>query len=125
MAELRKAVVIKVILEKSSSTIYPAVINLIDNALYWLSSVKGERVIRLDAVDGAFIIANNGPEIEERDWLRIFERGYSRKPGGRGLGLFISSRALQAEKMALSLDSPPAGFNVAFHIQTPTLTFTS
>lgn len=107
------------------STVYPAVINLIDNALFWLSSIKGERIIRLDAVDGAFVVSNNGPEIEERDWLRIFERGYSRKPGGRGLGLFISSRALQAENMALSLDTPPAGFNVAFRIQTPTLTFTS
>jgi len=107
------------------STVYPAIINLIDNALFWLSSITGERVIRLDAVDGAFIVSNNGPEIEERDWLRIFERGYSRKPGGRGLGLFISSRALQAENMVLSLDSPPVGFKVSFRIQIPTLTFTS
>ncbi len=107
------------------STVYPAMINLIDNALFWLSHINGERIIRLDAVDGAFVVSNNGPEIEERDWLRIFERGYSRKPSGRGLGLFISSRALQAENMALSLDSPPAGFNVAFRIQIPTLTFTS
>ena len=107
------------------STIYPAMINLIDNALFWLSNINGERIISLDAVDGAFVVSNNGPAIEERDWLRIFERGYSRKPGGRGLGLFISSRALQAENMVLSLDSPPTGFNVAFHIQIPTLTFTT
>ncbi len=107
------------------STVYPAIINLIDNALFWLSNITGERIIRLDAVDGAFIVSNNGPEIEERDWLRIFERGYSRKPGGRGLGLFISSRALQAENMVLSLDAPPVGFKVAFRIQIPTLTFTS
>ena len=100
-------------------------INLIDNALFWLSNTKGERTISLDAVDGAFTVSNNGPEIEERDWLRIFERGYSRKPGGRGLGLFISSRALQAENMVLSLDTPPSGFNVAFRIQIPTLTFTT
>lgn len=107
------------------STVYPAVINLIDNALFWLSNINGDRIIRLDAVDGAFVVSNNGPEIEERDRQRIFERGYSRKPGGRGLGLFISSKALQAEGMTLSLDSPPKGFNVAFRIQTPTLIFTS
>lgn len=99
-------------------------VNIIDNALFWLSSTNGDRVIRLDAVDGAFIISNNGTKIEERDWLRIFERGYSRKPSGRGLGLFISSKALQAEQMTLSLDTPPIGFKVAFRIQIPNLTFT-
>lgn len=105
------------------STIYPAIINLIDNALFWLASIVGDRTIRLNAEDGAFIISNNGPGIEERDRLRIFERGYSRKPGGRGLGLFISAKALQAENMTLSLDTPSIGFNVAFRISIPQFTF--
>lgn len=105
------------------STLYPAVINLVDNALFWLSNVNQNRVIKMDAQDGAFIISNNGPVIETRDWSRIFERGYSRKPSGRGLGLFISARALQAEKMTLSLEQPSTGFNVAFRIQIQNLTF--
>jgi signal transduction histidine kinase len=105
------------------STLYPTMINLIDNAVFWLDSVNGHRQIRLDAESGALLISNNGPVIEQRDWERIFERGFSRKPGGRGLGLFISSRSLQAEKMTISLERPPAGFNVTFRISAPTLTF--
>lgn len=103
------------------STLYPAIINLIDNALFWLGSVKDDRRIRLDVSGDEIIVSNTGPAIEERDHLRVFERGFSRKPGGRGLGLFISARALQAEKMVLKLDTPPPGFHVAFHIQAPTL----
>lgn len=105
------------------STLYPAVINLVDNALFWLSSIQGPRVIKLDAEDGAIIISNNGPEIESRDWQRIFERGFSRKPSGRGLGLFISAKALEAEDMLLSLVSPPDGFGVTFRIAIQDLRF--
>jgi signal transduction histidine kinase len=103
------------------STVFPAVINLVDNALFWLGNTKEDRRIRFDVSSGDIIIANTGAEIEERDQQRIFERGFSRKPGGRGLGLFISARALEAEKMHLRLDLPPPGFSVAFHISAPTL----
>jgi signal transduction histidine kinase len=103
------------------STLYPAVINLVDNALFWLGTKKADRRIRFDVSIGSIVIANTGSEIEERDQQRIFERGFSRKPGGRGLGLFISARALEAEKMHLMLGSPPPGYHVAFHISAPTL----
>lgn len=103
------------------STIYPALINIIDNAIYWVSSVRGERIIQLDAEAGILVVSNSGPEIEERDRQRIFERGFSRKPGGRGLGLFISARALAAEDMALSIETPPVGLGASFHINIPSL----
>jgi len=103
------------------STLFPAIINLVDNALFWLGNMKDARRIRFDVSGTDIIIANTGVGIEERDQQRIFERGFSRKPGGRGLGLFISARALEAEKMHLRLDSPPPGFRVAFHISAPTL----
>jgi signal transduction histidine kinase len=105
------------------STLYPAFINLVDNAIFWLGSVNGPRKIVLDAQPGALLIANNGPAIEGRDLNHIFERGFSRRPGGRGLGLFISARALKAEGMTLSVQPPPPGCNVAFQISVPTLTF--
>ena len=103
------------------STLYPAMVNLIDNAIFWLTSSKEDRRIRLDVSDHDIVVANTGPAIEERDRQRIFERGFSRRPSGRGLGLFISARALQAEKMQLSIATPPPGFNVAFNIFAPTL----
>lgn len=105
------------------STLYPALINIIDNSVYWLSSVKGKRVVLLDATAEGLVIANNGPAIEERDRQSMFERGFSRKPGGRGLGLFISARALNAEDMVLTVENPPDGFGACFHIQTPNLKF--
>jgi len=105
------------------STLYPALINIIDNAVYWLSSVKGKRVVLLDATAEGLVIANNGPAIEERDRQSMFERGFSRKPGGRGLGLFISARALKAEEMVLTVENPPDGFGASFHIQSPNLKF--
>jgi signal transduction histidine kinase len=86
-----------------------------------LGNINDDRRIRFDVSGGDIIVANTGAKIEERDQQRIFERGFSRKPGGRGLGLFISARALETEKMHLRLDSAPPGYHVAFHISVPKL----
>jgi len=101
------------------STLYPVMINLVDNAFFWLSSMQGDRKIFLGFDEGAIVVANNGPKIERRDAERIFEPGFSRKPGGRGLGLYISAKALEQEKMALGLTDPPEGYNAAFRIELP------
>ena len=99
------------------STLYPAVINIVDNALHWLNEVQGKKIIHFDADENGIYISNNGPTVEVRDFQRIFERGFSRKVGGRGLGLFISARALQAEGMSLGLADPPMhGMNITFVI---------
>jgi hypothetical protein len=106
------------------STIYPVFINLVDNAIYWLKNVSGSRSIRLETEQQNIIVANNGPAIPERDVSGLFERGFTRKSGGRGLGLFIAKKALQKEEMDIGLDTPPPGFTVAFRITTPTLKIT-
>ena len=98
------------------STLYPSVINVVDNALHWLNSIPNGRSIEFHADREAIYISNNGPAIEEVDIARIFERGFSRKPSGRGLGLFISAKALEAEGMALRLVDPRQGFTVTFAI---------
>ncbi|MBI5786713.1 MAG: hypothetical protein HZA64_14775 [Rhodocyclales bacterium] len=99
------------------STLYPAIINIVDNAIFWMASTSGRHALQFDAANGALLISNSGPTVEKRDWERIFERGFSRKPNGRGLGLFISAKALQAEEMSLSLIEPAEGFNVTFQIK--------
>ena len=109
----------KFLLECYPSTIYPVIINLVDNAVHWLSSLQIDRRILLDAKADCIIVANNGPKIDRRDLARIFERGFTRKPGGRGLGLYISMKALEQEGMTISVVDPPEGFKTAFGIFKP------
>lgn len=85
------------------STIYPVFVNIIDNAVFWLKDVQGQRIITLDFSANAYFIGNNGPAIHIRDIEAVFEQGFSRKPGGRGLGLFISRKALRKEGMDLNV----------------------
>lgn len=87
------------------STIYPVFVNILDNFIFWLKDKQGERLITLDCTDNVFHIENNGPPVHKRDAEAIFEQGFSRKPGGRGLGLFISRRVLQKEGMKLEFDT--------------------
>ena len=100
------------------STLYPAVINILDNALHWLDSIRSDRRVELHAEGRTLYLSNTGPPVGAHDARRIFERGFSRKSGGRGLGLFISVKALEAEGLKLLLADPPRpGFGVTFAIE--------
>jgi signal transduction histidine kinase len=101
------------------STYYPVFINLVDNALHWVQQSKAERVISFDASADSLIVANSGPEISLSDRERIFEQGFSKRPGGRGLGLYISREVLRGEGGDLMVVQPPAGFGAAFAISIP------
>ena len=98
------------------STIYPVFVNLIDNAIWWLTDYRGERVITLDAAPGRMIVEDTGPGVAERDREAIFESGFSRKPGGSGYGLYISREVLQREGMTLELAPAKADIGAQFVI---------
>lgn len=87
------------------STIYPVFVNLVDNFIFWLKDIQGERLITLDCTDSNFYLGNNGPPIHKRDVETVFEKGFSRKPHGRGLGLYISRKVLDKEGMTLAVDT--------------------
>lgn len=100
------------------STFYPVFVNIIDNAIYWLSqSEQPKKVIRLHADGSGIYISNNGPSIPIQDNERIFELRFSRKPNGRGLGLNISKEILNGEGYDLLLVNPMPEANVTFKIQ--------
>ncbi|MCP4131005.1 MAG: sensor histidine kinase [bacterium] len=90
------------------SSFYPVFLNIIDNAIFWLKEKKRNRIIRLHTEkNGDFIdllISNNGPPVPLRSRNRIFERGYTIKPGGRGLGLFLTRQGLAKNGFDISLD---------------------
>lgn len=101
------------------STLYPVFVNILDNAIFWMRDLQSNRCITLDASDTAFLITNNGPALHKRDYDAIFEQGFSRKPGGRGLGLFISRKALRKEGMDIRVEESASSQGVTFLIKWP------
>jgi signal transduction histidine kinase len=102
------------------STFYPVFVNLTDNALFWLRDAPMPRLIRLDADGEALIVSDTGPGVRERDRKAIFEFGFTRKPGGRGLGLAIARDALVKAGYSLSLEPEAAGRGATFRIAPTT-----
>ncbi|MCZ7401984.1 MAG: ATP-binding protein [Candidatus Methanoperedens sp.] len=99
------------------STFYPVFVNVIDNAIFWLKDRPIPRKIVLEADDTGYFISNNGPEISIRDREIIFEFGFTRKPNGRGLGLYISREVLSKVGYRIYVDEPQQGQEVTFRIE--------
>ncbi|MEP0002847.1 ATP-binding protein [Marinobacter sp.] len=86
------------------STLIAAVVNIVDNAIYWIGSDRNaEPWIELDAQGEGIVIRNGGPGIPRRAASTIFEFGMSNKPGGRGMGLAVSREALASIGLKLEL----------------------
>ena len=99
------------------STFYPVFVNLIDNAIFWLRDQSEPRLILLDAEDDAMFVADNGPGVAPEDRDAVFELGFTRKPGGRGLGLYISRDVLNRVGYELNVSVPPSGEGTAFIVR--------
>ncbi len=98
------------------STMYPVFVNLVDNSTFWLKDRPEPREIHLDADEKGFIVWDTGPGIPLRDMEAVFEMGFTRKPGGRGLGLYIARQVLEREGFRLDLDRPVDGRGATFRI---------
>ncbi|HEX3359421.1 MAG TPA: ATP-binding protein [Solirubrobacterales bacterium] len=85
------------------STIYPVFTALVDNAMFWVSERKGSRWIEFDADGDAMYVSNSGPPIPGRDRERVFEMGFSRRPGGQGMGLFVVHESLKAQGFTIDI----------------------
>lgn len=110
------------------ATLYPPFVNMVDNAIYWLSSsdkviregeLEREKRIILDYLEDEFIIKDTGPGILPADHDAIFESGFSRKPGGSGLGLYITRTLLERAGYDLTLDAYKRGEGATFRIRIP------
>ncbi|MBA1220844.1 sensor histidine kinase [Pseudomonas fulva] len=88
-----------------------AIENLITNSIYWLKqiskSASDELSISLDydPVAKTLSIRDNGPGISPADKDRIFTAGFSMRPRGQGLGLFIAAEVATYHNAQLALDS--------------------
>jgi signal transduction histidine kinase len=99
------------------STIYPVLINVIDNACHWVSKCPQEqRWIKLERRQEGIVISNGGVGIDRRYAEQIFEFGFSEKQNGRGMGLAISRKALRRDELDLMLLNPGRGNHPEFLI---------
>ena len=101
------------------STLYPVFVNVIDNAIFWLRDCREEKKILLDTDGRSYLVSNNGPSVHPRDHEAMFEQGFTRKPGGRGLGLFISRKTLRKERMDIELLPSEKRQGTTFRITWP------
>ena len=96
-----------VIAKTTDAVLLQLLINLFDNAIYWLGLVSRKRKrieVLLDGDRQQLIFADNGPGVDEDDAPYIFEAFYSGKgEEGRGLGLYIARRLLERNDYSIDL----------------------
>jgi len=94
----------KMSIKNYPSSFLPCFANLVDNSIHSLSrSRQDERKIKLHARSNAFYVSDNGLGVRVNDRESIFEVGFSRRSGGRGMGLYISRKTLRAVGYDLTL----------------------
>lgn len=100
-----------IIAKCTDAVILQLLINLFDNAVYWLAMpdiVEKRITITLDGENQQVIFSDNGPGIRDDDKPYIFEAFYSGKEDGRGLGLYIAKQLLQRMGYSISLAEIPS-----------------
>ena len=112
-------------IKTNNGLILQLLINLVDNAIYWLNNTSiGNKklVIKIDSVNETLQIADNGPGIREDVSPLVFNEFFSLKSDGRGLGLYIVKEILlriNGEIMVVEKDEdkllPGANFLIKFN----------
>lgn len=104
-----------------------AVENLITNSVYWLQrglktgATRREIHLELDPASKTLTVWDNGPGIASADKERVFTAGFTLRPRGQGLGLFIAAEVATYHKSQLVLDGvDDDGRYRRFVLQLPT-----
>jgi signal transduction histidine kinase len=101
------------------------ILNLLDNALYWLSKTDDNRRVEVSLrklSDGKKVrvtISDTGPGVSEKDAERIFLPGVTRKPGGIGMGLTVASELISDHGGRISLFQPGKIGGATFTFELP------
>jgi C4-dicarboxylate-specific signal transduction histidine kinase len=89
-------------------------LNLFDNAIYWLSqAAKGQRILEIQVrrhkgSDRVKIgVHDSGPGVSVEDAEKIFWPGVTKKPGGIGMGLTIAAEIVDAYDGKMALEEGP------------------
>ena len=90
------------------SILKPVFINIINNAVYWLNSVEDRKII-FDFMDSKIVIANSGEPIDEV-YINdgdLFKAFFSRRPKGRGIGLYLAKTTLNSVGYEITATQDP------------------
>ena len=108
----------------TDGVVMQVLINLFDNASYWLDTVdptRREIRVTVDGEQGELIFSDTGPGVDPEDLPYIFEPFYSGKgQEGRGLGLYIARQLLERHDYRITAAEahqrvlPGANFVVSF-----------
>jgi signal transduction histidine kinase len=101
------------------STLYAVLVNLVDNAVYWVAQYSGTREITLDKSEGLISVTDSGRGVSLGDEEVVFEQGFSRKPAGSGYGLFVAREVLRRDGADVRLAPPSADRGARFEILLP------
>ena len=78
------------------SIINPVFINIFNNAVYWVK-MKEHRQIRIECNEkNEILIMNSGEKMTYTDLTNCFELFFSKKPAGRGIGLYLEKTNLRS-----------------------------
>ena len=101
-----------------ASTFYPVFINLVDNSLYWIQQAgpaASASAIELSTRGNTLVYRDTGPGIVDDMTERVFDFGFTTKPGGSGLGLAIASQVLDRAGWSIGLGSCDSGTEFLIH----------
>lgn len=90
----------------TDAVLLQVLLNLFDNAAYWLQGSPQPRQIEilLDGDAGSMTFADNGPGFRDEDIPYLFEPFFSGKgEDGRGLGLYIARQLLERHEYTIDI----------------------
>ncbi len=102
-----------------STTLIKIIGNLLENAFFALSDVKSEKFINLfvfEDQDTIYIeVEDRGIGIEKENLEKIFENGYTTKPGSNGTGMYLVKSIIDQSNGKIDVDSE-VGVGTLFRI---------
>ena len=101
-----------------ASTFYPVFVNLVDNSLYWIQNTRSgdsQNIIELSTRGDTLLYRDTGPGIADGIAERVFDFGFTTKPGGSGLGLAIARQVLERAGWSIDLGSRDGGAEFLIH----------